>query len=124
MILRRAADESQAGKWGIPAGKVEPGETEKEAVIREVREEIGFLIPPEKLEFIRKIPFAFSGKMLDFFAFRVHLASKIEVALNQEHQAYLWTTGKECYARNDLIGGVHRVLEEAGYASTTGTLTS
>lgn len=33
-----------AGKLDLPGGKMEPGETEKEALIREVREETGIIV--------------------------------------------------------------------------------
>lgn len=37
------------GKWGLPGGAMELGETLNEAVIREVKEETGFKIKPESL---------------------------------------------------------------------------
>lgn len=118
LILRRRPEEHQGGKWGLPAGNVEQGETEKEAVIREVREETGFSIPFEKLEFLKEIVVDYPGRIIGFFVYRVNLESKIEVVLeSQMHQAYAWVTGKECYARDDLIKGAHKVLEETGYAS-------
>lgn len=116
LILQRCPEKHQGGKWGLPAGGVEQGETEKEAVIREVREETGFSIPLEKLEFLKEILVDYSGRMIDFFVYRVNLESKFEVLLEpQEHQAYAWVTGKECYARDDLINGVHEILEETVY---------
>ncbi len=105
----------QAGRWGIPAGKVEPGEDEKDAAVREVREETGFIIPPAKIEFLRRMEFEYPGRTLEFFAYRVNLDSKFEITLDpREHQAYAWVTTSECSARRDLIAGVHRLLKEAG----------
>ncbi len=117
LILQRHPEKPQGGKWGLPAGGVERGETEREAIIREVREETGFLIPPEKLEFLKEIIVDYSGRMVDFFVYRVCLDSKFEAVIElEEHQAYNWVTGKECYARNDLIKGVRKILGETGYA--------
>ena len=42
LILHRRSEKSQGGKWGLPAGKVDKGETDKDAVIREVAEETAF----------------------------------------------------------------------------------
>jgi len=42
LFLRRADD----GRWGLPAGFVEPGETPAEAVAREVHEETGLIVRP------------------------------------------------------------------------------
>lgn len=117
LIFQRSSEAHQAGKWGLPAGKVEPGEAEKDAVIREVREETGFLVPSEKLEFLQEIVFDFSEKVTDFFVYRANLESKINVVFDpREHQAYAWTTGKEFHARNDLMDGVRDTLEKTGYA--------
>jgi len=117
LILHRNPGGRHGGKWGLPAGKVEEGETEKDAVRREVYEEIGFLIPSEKLEFLQKNIFDFPEKIIDFFVYRVNLESKIEIILElRENQAYAWVTGKECYARDDLIDGVRATLEKTGYA--------
>jgi 8-oxo-dGTP diphosphatase len=43
LLIRRGHDPGQ-GLWSIPGGRVEPGETDQEAVIREVREETGLAV--------------------------------------------------------------------------------
>lgn len=41
LITRRRQGTVYAGFWEFPGGKVEPGETVEECVIRELREEVG-----------------------------------------------------------------------------------
>ena len=41
LVAQRAYPQELAGRWELPGGKVEPGETEPAAVVRECREELG-----------------------------------------------------------------------------------
>ena len=42
LIARRSDD----GAWNLPSGAIDPGETPREALVREVREETGLLVEP------------------------------------------------------------------------------
>jgi 8-oxo-dGTP diphosphatase len=56
LIAQRPAGKSMAGLWEFPGGKIEPGESPEEAVIREMREELGVTIAAKDLN-----PFAFAS---------------------------------------------------------------
>ena len=49
LIAQRKPDDHLGGYWEFPGGKREPGETIEECLVREVREELGVEILPEKL---------------------------------------------------------------------------
>ena len=49
LLLIKRAHEPAAGRWTVPGGRVEPGETAAEAAAREVREETGLEVSVDAL---------------------------------------------------------------------------
>jgi ADP-ribose pyrophosphatase YjhB (NUDIX family) len=48
LLIKRGHDPGR-GLWSVPGGRVEAGETDEEAVAREVREETGLIVAPGPL---------------------------------------------------------------------------
>jgi 8-oxo-dGTP diphosphatase len=48
LAARRTAPPATAGRWEFPGGKVDEGETEAQAVVRELQEELGVTVRVER----------------------------------------------------------------------------
>ena len=49
LLLIKRGHAPQAGRWSLPGGRVEPGESDQQAVIREIREETGLQVQCDQL---------------------------------------------------------------------------
>jgi ADP-ribose pyrophosphatase YjhB (NUDIX family) len=49
ILLIRRGHEPEAGRWSLPGGRIEPGESDQQALVREVREETGLQVSPGPL---------------------------------------------------------------------------
>lgn len=46
LVIRRGPAAERSGYWAPPSGRIEPGETQADAVVREAREELGLEVRP------------------------------------------------------------------------------
>lgn len=90
LLLRRAFAKSEGGLWGVPAGKIEAGESPAEAAVREAREETGLRIDPALLQTIGCLYVRKPGIDFTFHMFRLALEKVPTVILNVENVEFLW----------------------------------
>jgi len=75
------------GYWGLPGGHLEPGETDREAAIRETFEECQYRVRDP----IERHSVAISPEV-SFTTFLCEVPEEFRPVLNHEHTAYLWTS--------------------------------
>lgn len=69
LLARRSAGKDLAGAWEFPGGKREAGESPEQALCRELREELGIEVAPERCAPLIRVPHAYPHKriLLDVF---------------------------------------------------------
>jgi 8-oxo-dGTP pyrophosphatase MutT (NUDIX family) len=103
LFLHRPIHKSQGGKWGVPAGKVEIGETIDLAIVRELKEETGLQIDLSQLQFLKKIAVKHPEHDFVYHMYRVKLNEFPNIKIDPtEHQDYKWATPQEALAL-DLV---------------------
>jgi 8-oxo-dGTP pyrophosphatase MutT (NUDIX family) len=79
---------SWADTWGLPGGKLDPGEDTITALNREIREELGgIIIDPE---FVPVEIFTSNNSNFTYHTFFIAVEDEFVPVLNHEHQGYAW----------------------------------
>ena len=96
LLARRPAHADQPGMWEFAGGKVEAGETQPDALIRELREELGIIATPSR--YVASHQREVCGRRIHLHAWHVPLFSGEPVA--HFHQALEWCTPEVALTRN------------------------
>ena len=79
--------------WEFPGGKIEPGETPEEAIVREIKEELDAEIEPVRL--IDTVEYDYPGFHLSMDCYLCRLKS--ENIVLKEHEAAKWLDKSSLY---------------------------
>ena len=106
LLCRRHLEKAQGGKWEFPGGKIEPGETGPQALVRECMEELDVRLDVGE---------ALADVVQDYPGKRVHLtlyAAKIAAGEPRriEHSDMRWVPAEEI-ASYDLCPADARLVE-------------
>lgn len=103
VLLHRQGHKTHGNTFGLPAGKVDSGETIQQAIGREIKEETGLDIAEENIIYVSSVFVRNQGHDIHYHAFETHLPTKPEIRISpNEHKGYKWVTPDEAL-KMDLI---------------------
>ena len=105
LLLRNAPEDSEAGSWGVPAGKLESNETSLQGAARELFEETSISVDLSQIQSIGSLYIRKPGVDFVYHLFHIKLATRPEVRLSTEHQSYRWVSPEEMEMMPIMIGG-------------------
>ena len=111
LACQRPESKARGGLWEFVGGKVEPGETKRQALIRECREELGITVSVG--EAFLELTHSYPDLTIHLTVFHASIAEGTPRLL--EHQAMCWVTAKEaetmsfCPADQEIIERLKRI---------------
>ena len=111
LVIQRAKDIVAGGAWCLPGGAIEAGETPQQAMIREMREELGLAIRPiRKLWQCRGIDYP---NDLEWWHVEPETPEDYALSPNPKEVAEVcWLTPEETAGLEGLLETNHRFLRE------------
>jgi mutator protein MutT len=105
LLLRNKQSDFSPGKWCLPGGHIDKGETPLQAAIRELSEETGIQVKEQDVNLVEELDIE-KGKIHYFYTC---LSKDVEVRLlEEEHINYIWCKN---YSQLDLIMNLSEILD-------------
>ncbi len=99
LLARRGPGQSGSGEWEFPGGKVEASETQQEALVREILEELSLTIEAQNLKFISDHIENYPQKTVHIYLWGYVVEQDVAISLT-EHDAIKWCLPTEILQLN------------------------
>lgn len=89
LIFKRSKEDSYEGYWEFPGGKVDPGETLDQALVREIEEELAVSVDIHSLVYVDYNEHQYPKKKIRLHLFLYEIEGELEYKLI-EHDDAVW----------------------------------
>lgn len=101
LLLLRSSNVEQGGTWGVPAGKLEKGETSKEAVVREIYEETSFITQKVTVKYFRSIFVRYPSYDFKYHMYSLILENEPKIIIDgKSHTEFRWVKPNDALKLN------------------------
>lgn len=87
LAARRSGSRPGSGLWEFPGGKIEQNESQEQALVRELQEELGIIV--QEFEFWKKEEHSYSDYIVVLYFFHVRKFLNVPVLI-EGHDALTW----------------------------------
>lgn len=109
LLLERAKNKSEPGKWGVPGGKIELNETPTNAALRELFEETGIVLEDSQIRYLGPLYIRKPEADFVYHVFSAVLDQIPTVCLNSENANFKWASLKDL-EETPLMAGAMETL--------------
>lgn len=107
LAARRSPDQSYPGYWGLPGGKIEPGEKPQIALHRELHEEVGITVSTS--EFIGIVQHDYPEFSVTLEVYKVtNYSGRV---FNKEGQELTWVAVNKLHDLQPQLEASYRIIE-------------
>lgn len=94
--------------FALPGGHIEGNETPVDALIREIKEELGVIIP--NVSFVGKYPY--KNEYINVFFYNSPDFDTSKIILNDEHSEFRWFTYYEILKSKDIMTDMFKIISD------------
>lgn len=110
LVIQRSAQVRAPLAWCFPGGEIEPGESQRDALVREMREELNAEVTPGKLLTTQT---KHDGRLILYF-WSANMVTPEPVPNPREVACIEWLTGDEIRLKVGILPGTLDVLTAIG----------